>query len=168
MLTELAFFQKRLDAFLSNVQNYQYYDIYWADSIKDLIRHRQYYFYSYSGIERVDLEVHDVIELLQNVITLLKTYHNYNIAFVTPNVDTESPVNNDYYYCAVKERQAVLLEIFEPLKVKPEVRLSITEPMLVKAFHEYFKEIWEQIAPVNKNKQEVIEWLQNQINLLKQ
>lgn len=128
MLTALAFYQKRSSAFLSNIQVYQYYDIYSADSIKDLIKHRQYYFYSHSGLVLIDLEVQDVIELLQNVITLLKTYNNYNIAFITPNETTKRTVHSDYY-CVVKERQAVFLEVFGLSEVKPEVRLSITEPM---------------------------------------
>lgn len=158
----MAFHRNRLSAFFANVQDYQYYDIYSADSIKDLMKHRQYYLYSPAGIELIDLEVQDIIELLQNVISLLKTYHNYNIAFITRNGDIEHSVHSAYY-CVVKERQAVFLEVFELSGVKPEVRLSITEPMLVKAFDAYFKEIWEQIAPVNKNKQEVIDWLQSQI-----
>ncbi|WP_052298649.1 hypothetical protein [Syntrophobotulus glycolicus] len=166
MRTELTFYRKRLSAFLSNIQVYQYYDICSADSIKDLIKHRWYYLYRYSGLERIDLETQDVIELLQNIIILLETYNNYNIAFVTRNEEIEGKINCAYY-CVVKERQAALLEIAELSEAKPGVRLSVTEPMLVKAFHEYFKEIWEQIAPVNKNKQELIQWLQSQINLLK-
>lgn len=165
MLTALDFYRKRLDSFLANIQNYQYYDIYSADSIKDLIKNRQLHIYSSSGIELSDLEVQDVLALLRNVITLLKTYHNYHIAFITRNIDTESTVDSGYY-CVVKERQAVFVEIPKLSNVKPAVRLSIVEPMLVKTFGEYFKEIWEQIAPVNKNKQEIIEWLQSQINLL--
>jgi len=162
----LAFYQKRLRAFLANVQDYQCYDIYSADSIRDLIKQRQYYFYSYSGLELIDLEDQMIIELLQNLITFLRTYHNYNIAFITQNAAGGNTFNRDYS-CLVKERQAVFLEVFKPSEVKPEVRLSITEPMLVKAFEEYFREIWEGIAPVNKNKQEVIKWLQSQIDLLK-
>ncbi len=162
----MTFYQRRLRAFLSSIQDYHYYDIYSADSIKDRIKNRQYYVYSHSGIALIDLEVQDVIALLQNLILLLKTYHNYNIAFITQNMDIENAINSGYY-CVVKEKQAVFLEIFDLSEAKPAIRSSITEPMLVKTFDEYFKEIWEQLAPVNKNKQEVIRWLQSQVDLLK-
>lgn len=66
----------------------------------------------------------------------------------------------------VKERQTVFLETFDPLKPIPLVQLSIEEPMMIKAFEEYFNEKWEQIAPINKDKNEVISWIQGQIDLL--
>ncbi|MDD2496170.1 MAG: XRE family transcriptional regulator, partial [Tissierellia bacterium] len=163
ILIALAFYKKRLSAFLTNIQNYEYNDIYLADSIKDLIKHRRYYFYSYAGIEMISLETQDIINFLLNIINLLETYANYNIAFIPSTVST---TNSENYYCMVKERHAVFLEIFESSKTIPKMRLSIKEPMLIKAFQEYFKEIWEQIAPVNKDKQEIISWIQSQINLL--
>ena len=66
----------------------------------------------------------------------------------------------------VKERQAVLIEAYDSSKGIPTVRLSIEEPMAVKAFEEYLIEKWEHIAPINKDKNEVISWLQGQIKLL--
>ncbi len=168
IVTALLFYNKRLNAFLSNIQNYEYRDIYLADSINDLIKKRQYYIYSYSGIELIDLEIPDIIEHLQNVISLLQTYDNYNIAFLSQNTSSKkNTLNSNHFYCLIKERQAVLLEMFEPSQMKTEARLSIKEPMLVKAFDDYFKEIWDEIAPVNKDKDEVISWILSQINVLK-
>lgn len=160
----LELYKRRLNAFLSNIQNYEYKDIYYADSIRELIMHQQFDFYNYTGIEHVKFEVQDIIEFLQNIIYLLKTYDKYYIAFMpTKNSRT---IKNDSFYCVVKERQAVLLETFKPLKCMPEMQLSIEEPMLVRAFEEYFRKIWEHIAPINRDKSSVISWLQSQINIL--
>ncbi|MHB8061925.1 MAG: hypothetical protein ACYDG2_04705, partial [Ruminiclostridium sp.] len=132
MLKELNFYKRRLNAFLLNIQNYEYRDIYFADSILNLIEHRQYCYYSDTGIEIMDLDIQNIIEYLQNIIRLLETYDNYNIAFIPRNSD--STVKIDDYYFLVKERQTVLLGIYEPSKSMPEVRLLIDEPMFVQAF----------------------------------
>jgi hypothetical protein len=164
MQIALEFYRKRLKAFLSNLQKYEFKDIYMTDSIKDLIIQRQFYFYSFKGVEQMELEVQDVIEYIQNIIRLLETYENYSIAFIPKNMN--STLKNCNFYCLVKERQAVLFEIFESSPNVRKMQLSIEEPMLVNGFYEYYKEIWENIAPVNNDKDKVIAWLQDQINLL--
>lgn len=160
----LDFYQRRLNAFLVNIENYEYKDIYHTDSIWELIIHRKLYFYNYTGIELIDLEVEDIIEYLQNIIHLLKKYDNFSIAFECQ--DTDCVEGNDIFYCLVKERQAVFLQVFHTTKCIPKVCLSIEEPMVVRAFDEYFNEIWEQISPINKEKTEVIRWLEKQISIL--
>jgi hypothetical protein len=161
----LEFYRKRLKSFHSNLQKYEYKDIYMIDSIKDLIKQRKFYFYSYKGVELMELEVWDVIEHMQNIIKLLKAYENYSIAFIPR--DTDSTLNNYNCYCLVKERQAVLFEIFESSKHMPKMQMSIEEPIVVNAIYEYYRETWENIAPVNNEKAKVVAWLQDQINLLK-
>lgn len=156
MLTALELYKRRLNAFLSNIQNYEYKDIYLADSIKELVINRQFYLYNYTEIEPMKLELQDIVELLQNVISLLKTYSKYNMAFI-------SSKSTDFY-CVIKERQAVLLETYASEKCTPQMQLSMEEPMVVNAFDEYFKRIWEQIAPINREKNSVIAWLQSQID----
>lgn len=161
----LDFYIKRLKIFLSNLQNYEYHDIYLLDSINDLVKYRKFYFHFNAKVEIMDLEVRDIIEILQNIIYLLETYDNYNIAFI-PQIISGDLKNVDSY-CLVKERQAVLFETFNPSKKISKIQLSIKEPMMVKAVYEYFIQVWEQIAPVNRNKMEIITILQNQINILK-
>lgn len=164
MIISQECYEKRLKAFLVNIQNYEYKDIYFYESVIQLIKHKQFYFYYHMGVKLIDLEVEDIIEILHNIICLLKSYKNYNIAFTRQYTDSISTINE--FYCVVKERQAVLLEIYEPTKSMPLVQLSIEEPMVVKAIEEYFAEKWEQIAPINKDKNEVIRWIQSQIELL--
>ena len=127
--------------------------------------HKRFYFDYYEETEIINMDVEDIIELLQNIIYLLKTYDNYNIAFMPKNNDNFLKSVNSY--CAIKERQAVLFETFNPLKDLKKVQLSIEENTLIKAFEEYFKQTWEQIAPINKDKNEIIIMLQDQIDILK-
>lgn len=162
MLKALLFYKKRLDAFLSNLKHYEHKDIYWADSIKKLITHKQLCLYCHTEFEIIDMEAQDIIELLQNIIHLLETYDNYNIAFLQNSHDYTTRFENSH--CIFKERQAVMLESYEPVKITPVVRLSIEEPMMLNAFEEYFKDMWEHIPPLNKDKKEVISWIQRQID----
>jgi len=164
MLASQEYYEKRLKAFLVNVENYEYKDIYCYESVIQFIKHRKFFFYFPKGVKPVDLEVKDIIEILRNIISLLKRYKNYNIAFNHECTDCAS--GNGEFYCMVKERQAVLIEAYDSSKGIPTVRLSIEEPMAVKAFEEYLIEKWEHIAPINKDKNEVISWLQGQIKLL--
>lgn len=164
ILIALDFYTRRLNAFITNVKNYEYNDIYLADSINDLIKHRQFYLYDYTGIELIDLEVQDIIELFHNIINLLEAYDNYNIAIMSG--DTDRMIKSSDFYCMVKERQAVLLEMSQPSEIAKKIRISIKEPMMIKSFEEYLREIWDRIAPVNKDKKEVITWIQRQIYLL--
>ncbi len=160
----LDFYKRRLDAFLLNVKTCEYRDIYFSDSILNLVEQRKYRYCSDSGIETMELEVGDIIEYLQNIVRLLKTHENYSIAFIPRNFN--NPVNIDNYYFLIKERQTVLLGVCGPSESMPELRLFIDEPMFVQAFNEYFKGIWEHIAPVYKDKKETVTWLQSQIDLL--
>jgi len=161
---ELDLYKRRSKAFHANIRYYEYKDIYFADSIIDLVKNRRYCFYSYTGVKMIDMEAEDVSELMRNVVTLLETYENYSIAFISRSPD--SSIKKEDFSFWVKERQVVFFETHEPEKSLPEVRLSIDEPMVVSAFNEYFKNIWEEIAPVNKEKSEVIAWLKGQINML--
>jgi hypothetical protein len=46
------------------------------------------------------------------------------------------------------------------------VDLVINEPTIAHAFHDYFAELWERIAPPHKDKPQVINWLEQQLALL--
>jgi len=164
MLASQEYYEKRLNAFLVNIENYEYKDIYCYESVEQLIKEQQFFFYFLTGVKLIKLEVKDIIEILHNIINLLKRYKNYNIAFNRKYADCIS--EDDEFYCMVKERKAVLLETYEFSTSTPLVRLSIEEPMAVKAFEEYFLEKWEHIAPINKDKNEVINWIQGLIELL--
>lgn len=161
----LEFHKKRLKAFLSNIRCYKYTDIYHMDCINTLIKDRKFFLYLHNKIEEIDLEVADVIKLLENTLTLLNKYDNYNIAFISQ--DFNNDMHDFMLYYVIKERSAVMVETYKHSKNTPEVRLSIEEPMLVKAIEVYFTEILDQIAPINKDKKDIINLIEGQISSLK-
>ena len=157
--------KKRLNAFLTYMRGYEFKDIYSADSIKDLVMRRQFRYYSYAGAELMHMEARDIIEHLENIIRLLETYDNYNIAFISGGSNRIGEKHD--FYCMVKERQTAMIEVSKKTSGGvPAVQLSIEEPTLVKASRDIFDEAWEEIAPVNKDKKEIIPWLRSQINML--
>jgi len=158
----LKFYNRRLKAFLSNVKNYSYTDIYHIDCINNLIKWRKFKLYLYNKVLTISLEVDDVIEILKNLVTLLKNNTNYNIAFIFH----DNNVSDFEFYCIVKERTSIVAETYSSSKDKPLVRLTIKDPLLVKAFEVYLNEVLEQIPPINKDKKEIINWLEREIKLL--
>lgn len=164
-LIAMEFYRKRLRAFLSNIQNYEYKDVYMATSIKDLMKKHQFYLYSYAGIESMQMDTSEIIEYLENIIGLLQKYDNYNIAFLPENYNVTDHMES--FCCLVKERIAVLFESNDQKASTQEIHISLTEPTLVKSIYDYFIELWEQIAPAYREKTEVISWLQYQITILR-
>lgn len=162
----LEFYHKRLQAFLSNIDNYEYFDIYMASSIKNLIKKHQFYLYSYAGIESISMDTEDIIEYLVNIIKLLQEHRNYNIAFLPDDQDTTD--NIESFCCLVKDRSTILIESSNEYTITQETHISITEPTLVKDIFDYCKGLWEHISPTYKEKPKVISWLQDQISILKQ
>ena len=161
----LEFYKRRSKAILSNIYKYKYTDIYNIDCINNLIKDRKLFIYLYNKIEEIDLEVEDIVKLLKNIITLLNKYDNYNIAFTSQ--DFNNIIGDSILYCVIKERSAVMVETYKYSKNTPEVRLSIEEPLLVKAVEIYLEEILYQISPINKDKYEIKNWIEKQINLIK-
>jgi hypothetical protein len=161
--TELYYARRK--AFLFHIQRYQYRDIYVSSCIKDLIKDRQIYFYSYDGVELMNVDVADIIKHLSHIILLLETYNNYNIAF--HKYDPDSSICSKNLYCLIKERQSVLFEIINTKSELSDIRITTDEPMLVSGFYEYLNNVWDHIPPVNKNKHDVISWIRNEIKALR-
>jgi hypothetical protein len=152
----------RLQSFFTNIRHYTYKDIYTTESIINLIKHRKFCFYCREGLTIVNLETDELITLLQNLVYMLKTFENYNIAFL----DKKSNRMTNYISCTIKELNTVLFESYSFENGIPELRLAIKEPMIIKACEEYFREIWNSISPIYKEKNEIINWLLNHIKLL--
>lgn len=162
----IALYTKRQEAFLHNIQHYQYWDIYETSGILDLIKEHQISVYNYSGAASTQIETNEIIELLKNIIYLLEMYENYHIAFIMSNQDQDNGIYPRNIHCLVKERQSALIEINSPGNDLAESRIISEEPMLVNGFYEYFKNKWEHIAPIYKNKKDIIHWLKNEIEVL--
>lgn len=164
-LESIKLFKRKLNSFLVNLQYCEHFDIYILSSIQHLIRHKQISFRTFYGTYCIDLEIKSIISHLENIIYLLKTYDNYKIAFTNKNVFIGK--DNIKFNCWVKEKHDVTIEILETPKNISKVKISIEEPMVANAFEMYFKEWWEDIAPINKDKNEVIKWLEHQVSTLK-
>lgn len=158
----LDYYKRRLLAFTNNVRNYTYTDIYHSYCINNLIKQKKLRLYMYNMIEEIHLETEEVILLLENIIRLLTEYENYKIALIPQ--DSHNSALEYVIYCMLKERNAVLIETYQHYTNLPKVRLSIEEPILVKVVETYLKEVIDQIAPINKDKNEIITWIQHSIN----
>ncbi len=156
-LSEFELYQNRLNAFSINLKHYEHFDIYTLDSIQKIIKQKQFSFTCQNSLHTVDLENEDIILILKNIIDLLSTYNNYNLAFVN-ETSFESEKANLFCYM-VKEKFCVHIQ-------SSKVRASIEEPMILNSLQEHFKDIWKHIAPIDKNKDQTISWLQSQISLL--
>lgn len=163
LLFELKSYRSRKESFLKNLRTEEYKDIYWYESIEKLIRERKFYLHSKSDIYVVDMEAEDILEHLNYIKKLLEQNENYHIGFIHEKI---SSMNLEYYYY-VKERQAVFIGCFETLNNNAKSRIIITEPTSVKAMINYFSNVWKHISPVNKNKKDIIEWLNKHIHMVK-
>lgn len=156
-------YNKRLKGFLTNIKLYEHIDIYSMISLENLIKYRQISFNVFDSLGTVILQTEEVIDYLKNLVYLLKKHENYKIAFINRSNFNRNHIN---YNFKVKERHSVIIETWEPLNNTPTMRISIDEPTFIKAFEDYFKEIWNEISPVYKDKSEIIKWLENEISLL--
>ncbi|WMJ85643.1 hypothetical protein [Anaerocolumna sp. MB42-C2] len=160
----LEYYKRRLHAFMLNTKHYEYKDIFFMESLRHIFKHGQILFYYNAGNEKLDITKSETIDLLRNVINLLKTNNNYHIALVHQNKQNE--LISGEFDCLLKERKALFLEAYPASGYLSDIRLSVEEPMLIKAYEEYIKDIWEQIAPINKDKKEVIRFFEAEIQLL--
>lgn len=158
-------YYRKINAFNDNILSYEYKDMYSMDSIIDLVEYGRFNFCCNAEIESMYLSTQDVIELLHHIICLLEAYDNYHIAFIPQKLDKYMEYAD--FSCIIKERQSFTLEAYLPSGNMPDVRLAIDEPLLVKAFDEYFCELWNHLSPESKNKSNLIKWLQYQIDFLK-
>ncbi|MDF2472334.1 MAG: helix-turn-helix transcriptional regulator [Anaerocolumna sp.] len=165
VLKSVDFYKRQLNAIIVNLQGEKFLNIHFVEAMDSLFQTRYLYLYTYSGIEKVHLETMDLIEYYENIINFINTYDNYHVAIINHTND-KFDINNDIKFI-IKDRQAVFLHAFDPLKKPTEIRLSIEEPVIVKAFMEYFNELWEHISPIDKDKKEITAFLQSYISILR-
>lgn len=162
-LLSLQYYKKQWSDIVANLENHKYNYIYFSETLELLMNNQILCLCTYSGVEKVKLGVQDMIEYLKHVIHFIMRYDNFHIAVIFRDTDL---VKNDGYSYIIKERRAVCFNSFSPFDNAEEVRLSIEEPMTVKSFTEYFNLVWEKISPINKDKDEIVTWLQSYITIL--
>ncbi|MBU3175303.1 hypothetical protein KPL47_02860 [Clostridium estertheticum] len=155
----LELHKRRVNSFLLNIKQHEYLDIYLLSSMQNIIKNKELSFYCFNVVNTINFDIEDIIILIQNIINLLKTYDNYKFSFV--NETLYKSKGNTVSSFIIKERHSVHIK-------SSKHAIVIQEPMVVNAFEGYFKEIWEQISPIDKDKKEVIKWLSHQLDTLKE
>ncbi len=161
----LEYYERRFAAFQENITYYKYYDIYHIDCINRIIKYKKLYLYLYNRIIEISLTDDEAVQILENIISLLILYPNFHVAFLNENSALTFLAST--FSCVVKEKKVVMIETFKDKMNGPEVRYSIDEPILVNAMDTYFTSLMDQIAPMNKDRNEIIDWLLQGINALK-
>lgn len=107
------------------------------------------------------------LEHLDHIIYLLQTYENYHIALVDEH--SERTLRVDPTRLITGERDAFItahtLDASDKLTI---VQIQMSEPTIVAALREHFTDLWERIAPIQRQKSYVIAWLQRQADVLRE
>jgi hypothetical protein len=110
----------------------------------------------------VQLNPDQVREHLKHIVRLLKKFGNYELAFIKKDL-----VYDDNLFFSISEKLSVRIESYD-ITNHNRINVSIIEePTVVKAFEENYLQLWESISPVNRDKEEIIGWLEKQIAVLK-
>ncbi|APC41902.1 hypothetical protein [Clostridium estertheticum] len=159
LINILELHKRRANSFLLNIKQYEYFDIYPLISMQNIIKNKDFSFNCFNVVNTINFDIEDIIIIIQNILNLLKTYDNYKFSFVNETLYKNR--GNSVSSFIIKERYSVHIE-------SSKHAIIIQEPMVVNAFEGYFKEIWGQISPIDKDKKEVIKWLAHQVDTLKE
>ena len=160
----------RVNSFKEQIKYYKFKDIWFKESIEILVSKKKYAFDQYHILEDVIPTDEDIICHLENVIYMLESNKNFEIALIEQSkVDSVSKL-----YWMVKENSGILIEtlksdskeLFKFYDYDREINLFISEKSVIKAFENYFISIWNQIDNDNRDKEKVINWLREQISNL--
>jgi transcriptional regulator with XRE-family HTH domain len=153
----------RLDSFLQQVERYKFMNICSTQAIENLINSREYL---YDNVYRVPMP-EEIIEHLENIVHLLKTYENYEIGLLTENQMNLLPPA----FWEIKGDYSVIIDMWYPREgrgsaAEPGLFLAITEATIAGSFREHFLDIWEKISPRYRDREYVIKWFEEKLQLL--
>ncbi|WIV13012.1 helix-turn-helix transcriptional regulator [Proteiniborus sp. MB09-C3] len=161
-----------LQTFDFGKKNCLYKNIYIREDIENLIAKRDFLLVDGYHVQlKSKLDQNDIIEYINNIIYLLKKYDNYEIALISKKSKNILPG-----FCfETKGISSLLISTINPLEntysnvlknQKSSFSFLINEPVIVKSINDLFIEAWEAIPEVNKNKNNIIAWLENSLNNL--
>lgn len=167
----LIYHRRRLEAFKTQIKYYKYKDIWFRESLEQLINEKNYPFDQYYILENNIPNSKDIAYHLENVIDMLEKYENYEIAIVSKK-DYENLCKTIWM---VKENNSVFIETFNPAiprksksnTYESEINLHLSEKDVINAFQDYFMMIWNGIKYNDKDRNKIIKWLRDKINFLK-
>lgn len=156
-------YQKQFDGFNKNIKYHISRTIYFITPLEQLCENKIIYLYTYSGIKIVPISSQDIITYLEHVMDVIKNYSNYLIAVIYNPL--EDFIDNTTIF--IKERTTVFLHVYENTRREEDIRLSIDDPNIIKAFIEYFNSLWNRISPLNKDKSDILRMLEGRIQILR-
>ena len=145
---------ERAHLFYEDVKKYKVRHVYRIEAINHLVKTASYF----SGEHYQIPTPPEVLEHLRNIICLLKTYENFEIALLSENQNDVIP----YFQWEVKGANTVVMSTWNSKKEYELVNIAITEETVAGAFHDYFLDIWDRINPKYRDKAYVISWLEDQ------
>lgn len=160
----LQMVNKRLDAFHQQVPRYKFMNIISTRAVEYLIRNQQYIYDNIFRIPSPD----DIIEHLEYIIYLLKTYKNYEIGLIS---ESQSDLLSPPYW-TVKGDYSVDIDIVYPKEYRDKSNehgslLIINEGTVAGSFKDYFYDLWEKILPKYREKEFVIRWFEERLKWFK-
>ena len=159
--TALESQHRRYAAFQTNIASYPYRDICPRRAIERLVQDGEA-----PSNDRLPpgfrLSQQARREQLECAIHLLRTYEQYELALI--DEQEEQFIPTEMFWEVTGQHRVLMLSWSTDLTDKDIIiELAINEPSIIHAFHDYFAELWERIAPPHKDKALVIGWLEQQL-----
>jgi len=167
----LDYHRRRLTAFETQIRCFRYKDIVLKEAVEMLVREKKYLYSKNYILENCIPNDEDIACHLENMVNMLKTYENYEIALVSRN-DFKSACG---ILWMVKENCSAFFKAADINTQKnincdsgkSVINALVTEKDVISAVQEYFNNIWNEIELYKKQKERTIKWLNNQIDLIK-
>lgn len=161
LATLIAHRRRCTAAFVANVSTHPYRDICPMRAVRRLAREGIYPHSAHPAPPEARREH------LENVIRLLRTHENYQLALADPAEEEAARISPETMWEVTGNTRALVnTRTLDTNGQVAEMDLLIDESTIVAAFHHHFEQTWERIAPRNKEKAHVIDWLSRQIELI--
>lgn len=155
--------RRRAAEFERLVKSYDYLDICPLRSIRQLAEMGRYHPDTALHGKHVPLKMR--LEHLQRIVSMLSSHERYSLALLDEREEEAMPTVPTRIMAG--ENDAFVVTLSRDVSDRPTtVPVHISEPTIVAAFREHFADMWERIAPPHKQKSDVIQWLQRQVDLL--
>lgn len=152
--------RRRLAAFYSHVTSLPYRDICPRRAVERLVSEGETN--RNDRLFGIQLSREECREQLEYTLSLLKTYEHYQLALI--DEEERQAIPSEMFWEVAGERSVVMNTWATDIHGKDViVDLVINEPTIAHAFHDYFAEVWENIAPAHKDRAQVIAWLEQQL-----
>ncbi|MNW40310.1 hypothetical protein D3C74_174230 [compost metagenome] len=145
-------------SFYRDIQRYPMRHIYPMRAIEMLVTTGEYDRNPYFRPTREDIQAH-----LLYLTELLHNYDQFEIALIDDH--TYNLIHRTQF--DIKGNHTVAIGVLPRSDARPKVELiAITEGTIVRAFQDYFDDIWERINPIYRDKQFVSSWIKDKLALL--